>query len=255
MTPDDDDSLVCMSCHVGRESMASVDDKIASGSLSFRNIHYLPAGSMLYGADAEVGYQYRTGPGAMDPFKTYSQKFGHYNASAPGPSACATCHLADHTFKPQLTSACTGCHGEAMGDLKHIRKNRATDYNGNMDNTEPLEDEVKTFGDRVLVAMQAWAKDPVNGTLGVPLGPICYDSHAYPYWFQDTNDNGVCDNGEANYGNQYRAWDAGLLKASFNYQFWQKEPGAWAHNTHYILQLLYDSNEDLGGNLAGLTRP
>ena len=60
---------------------------------------------------------------------------------------------------------------------------------------------------------------------------------------------------EANYGNQYRAWDPALLKASFNYQFWQKEPGAWAHNTHYVLQLLYDSIEDLGGDLSGLTRP
>jgi len=35
------------------------------------------------------------------------------------------------------------------------------------------------------------------------------------------------------------------MKASFNFQFWAKEPGAWAHNTHYVLELLYDSINDL----------
>ena len=36
-----------------------------------------------------------------------------------------------------------------------------------------------------------------------------------------------------------------MMKASFNVQMWHKEPGAWAHNTPYILQLLHDSVDDL----------
>jgi hypothetical protein len=90
--------------------------------------------------------------------------------------------------------------------------------------------------------------------------PIIYDAHSYPYWFQDEDDDGVIDleldpdSGElepVSYGD----WDVPLFKASFNYQFWQKEPGAWAHNTVYILQLLYDSIDDLDGDLTGLTAP
>ena len=45
------------------------------------------------------------------------------------------------------------------------------------------------------------------------------------------------------------------MKATHNYQISQKEHGAWAHNFDYMSQLLYDSIEDLGGNVSGLIRP
>jgi hypothetical protein len=45
------------------------------------------------------------------------------------------------------------------------------------------------------------------------------------------------------------------MKASFNYQLSRKEPGAWAHNFDYMVQLLYDGIADLGGNTTTLTRP
>jgi hypothetical protein len=45
------------------------------------------------------------------------------------------------------------------------------------------------------------------------------------------------------------------LRASFNYQYSQKEPGAWVHNNKYIVQVLYDSIDDLDGDLTGLIRP
>ena len=50
-------------------------------------------------------------------------------------------------------------------------------------------------------------------------------------------------------------FDSRSLRAAFNYQYYQKEPGAWAHNNPYIVQILYDSIQDLGGNTTGLTRP
>jgi hypothetical protein len=50
-------------------------------------------------------------------------------------------------------------------------------------------------------------------------------------------------------------FDSESLRATFNYQYAQKEPGAWAHNNKYIVQVLYDSIEDLGGDLTGLIRP
>ena len=36
-------------------------------------------------------------------------------------------------------------------------------------------------------------------------------------------------------------FDSKALRAAFNYQYYQKEPGAWAHNNKYIVQILYDS--------------
>jgi hypothetical protein len=50
-------------------------------------------------------------------------------------------------------------------------------------------------------------------------------------------------------------FDSKSLRAAFNYQYYQKEPGAWAHNNPYIVQILFDSIEDLGGVTTGLTRP
>ena len=34
-----------------------------------------------------------------------------------------------------------------------------------------------------------------------------------------------------------------------------KDPGAYAHNPTYILQVLYDSIEDVGGDVTSLVRP
>jgi hypothetical protein len=46
-----------------------------------------------------------------------------------------------------------------------------------------------------------------------------------------------------------------LAKAAYNYQFYAKEPGAWAHNFDYMAELLIDSIQALGGSVASLTRP
>ena len=82
-----------------------------------------------------------------------------------------------------------------------------------------------------------------------------YDSHAYPYFFVDTNGDGEATPDEANYGNQYKAWTPTLLKAAYNYQYVQKDPGGYAHNAAYILQVLYDTIEDLGGDVSTMVRP
>ncbi|MHC4223882.1 MAG: polyheme membrane-associated cytochrome C, partial [Planctomycetota bacterium] len=86
--------------------------------------------------------------------------------------------------------------------------------------------------------------------------PVAYDGHSYPYFFNDNNPtNGIVDPAEANYGNRYQDWTAELMRAAHNYQFSQKEPGAWAHNFAYMTQLLIDSIEDLGGDISGYVRP
>ncbi len=49
-------------------------------------------------------------------------------------------------------------------------------------------------------------------------------------------------------------WTPRMLKAAYNYQVSVKDPGAFAHGNKYIVQLLYDSIEDLGGDVSKLAR-
>ena len=80
--------------------------------------------------------------------------------------------------------------------------------------------------------------------------PIVYDTASYPYFFIDTNADGESDEDEAVFPNQYASWTPRLLKATYNYQVSSKDPGAFAHGGKYIIQLLYDSIEDLNAALA-----
>jgi hypothetical protein len=80
---------------------------------------------------------------------------------------------------------------------------------------------------------------------------IAYDTNAYPYFFGDANANGQIDEGEG----QYAAWTPTMLRAAYNFQYSQKDPGAFAHNGKYILQILYDSIEAIGGDVSAFTRP
>jgi hypothetical protein len=49
------------------------------------------------------------------------------------------------------------------------------------------------------------------------------------------------------------------LSAAYNYHFVKMDPGAFAHNPKYVIQLMYDSLADLGAqvpvDMSGLVRP
>jgi hypothetical protein len=240
-----DDSFICMSCHKGRESKATVDERIDQGRPTFRNIHYLPAGSTLYGADVGVAYEFDG--------KSYAGKWGHFG---PGASDCVTCHLPQHTFLPEVKDSCNFCHPEAGGDITRIRRNSGgvdtIDYDGNGDATERLKDELAVYGGRVLTAMQDYAEGMSNATVNKF---IVYSEHTYPYWMNDLDRDRVTDPEEESRSNSYSSWDAPLARAAFNYQYWKKEPGFWAHNSDYAFQIMYDTIESLGGDTGGLVRP
>ncbi len=80
---------------------------------------------------------------------------------------------------------------------------------------------------------------------------LCTILHAYPYYFADANGNGVVDEGEGSYA----TWTPRLLKAAYNYQYFQKDPGAFAHNGVYMIQVLYDAINDVGGDVSSMVRP
>jgi hypothetical protein len=62
----------------------------------------------------------------------------------------------------------------------------------------------------------------------------------------DTGDDGAV---------RYNAFTPRLVKAAYNYQYSQKDPGAYVHNPQFVVQFLIDSIEDLGGDVSAYTRP
>ncbi|MBA4399693.1 MAG: hypothetical protein C0396_07490 [Anaerolinea sp.] len=100
--------------------------------------------------------------------------------------------------------------------------------------------------EKLLVEVQTYAKSKA-GTA------IAYSSSAYPYFFIDANADGVKDEGDTE---KYATWTPRLLFSAYNYQYAVKDPGGFAHNGKYIIQVLYDSLQSLNpASVTGLTRP
>ncbi|OGN93095.1 MAG: hypothetical protein A2Y88_05985 [Chloroflexi bacterium RBG_13_48_10] len=230
---------ICIECHQGRESTVSVNraigdkpDDTVDAALRFRNPHYFGAGATLFGTEAQGAYEY-TG-------KTYLGHHAHVDAG----QSCVTCHNV-HNLSIN-TQLCAGCHGGAT-DPDKIRMG-TTDYDGDANTTEGMYDEIATVEEMLLAAIQKYAADKAGS-------PVVYDAASYPYFFIDTNADGVADPDELVRANGYASWTPRLLRASYNYQWVQKDPGAFTHNGKYILQVLYDSLQDVGGDVTKLTRP
>jgi hypothetical protein len=229
---------LCMECHQGRESgksveedieAASVDDDTVSSELGFINIHYYVAAANQFGTVVNGGYEYEG--------MTYDARFSHVT----GYNACITCHNP-HSLQVDLFR-CNTCH-TGITDPKDIRYYGSfMDYDGDGDNEEGVYYEIIDLEAKLYAAMQRYARN----TVGMP---IVYDSHTYPYFFNDTNDNGIPDESEANYGNQYRSFTPRLLRAAYNYQVSRKDPNSFAHGGKYIIQLLYDSIMDLNSKFV-----
>ncbi len=242
---------LCISCHQGRESTVSVNAAITKSKagaddvtpdLAFRNVHYFAAGATLFGTEVKGAYEYEG--------KEYNGRYMHVEDF----QACTECHET-HTGELKV-DACADCHDgvEVQEDLKTIRTEPdgvdAIDYNGNGDSTEPVADEIASFQDALMASIQKYAVDTAGS-------PIAYSSAAYPYFFIDTNNNGTVDADEADAKNGYASWTPNLLRAAYDYQYAAKDPGVFAHNADYILQVLYDSIEAVGGKdaVANFTRP
>ena len=140
---------------------------------------------------------------------------------------------------------CQGCH--QTPNPENIRIKLVADYDGDGDATEGIFGEVETLTEKLYEALKEKSVEQGN--------PLVYDAHAYPYFFNDTNANGTGDTEEINVPNGYKSWTPRLLKAAYNLQYAMKDPGAYAHNGTYILQVLYDAIQDVGGDLTGLVRP
>jgi hypothetical protein len=227
---------LCMECHQGRASKATIDTKIASAGvpnddtsstkLSFSNVHYYAAAASQFGTFVKGGYEYAG--------LEYDARFSHVT----GYNACITCHNP-HSLKVNLR-ACNTCH-TGITDPKDIRYvGSQVDYDGDGDVTEGMYYEIQDIMAKALDTIMRYARTVLNK-------PIVYDPLNSPYWFFDTNGNGIKDADETT---GYNAFSVRLLKAAYNYQVAKKDPNNYAHNGKYIIELLYDSMEDLNKSLS-----
>ncbi len=240
---------LCIECHQGRESTASMnaailasgaksDDEVAmkadgkSPALSFKNIHYLAAGATLFGTDAQAAYEYK------------DQKYNGAHAHVAAGFTCSSCHDV-HALQVK-TADCVKCHANAKDGLEKIVM-VPVDYDGN-GKAEGMEVEVNGVAVQLFAAIQKYAKE--KSKVG-----LVYDANAYPYFYADVDGDGKGDVDDKGAGVRFTMWTPNLLRAAYDYQYFQKDPGGFAHNGKYVLQILIDSVKAVGGDVSKMTRP
>jgi hypothetical protein len=208
------DANLCIECHQGRSSTPTVNnalgdmpDDTPDETIRFSNIHYFAAGATNFGTEAKGAYEFDG--------KTYAGRHPHIETGLD----CTTCHEV-HALEVKV-EACATCHGAASDpeDPATFRMDD-TDWDGDEDVTEGVKSEIATFAERLYAGIQAYAKD--KGT------PIVYDAHTNPYFFVDADEDGVPDSNDEGLV-RYNAWSPNLLRSAFNYQYYQKDPGNFAH--------------------------
>jgi hypothetical protein len=231
----------CIECHLGLESSISVYDITGSidptaqdtpdEALVFINSHAISAATP-FGTQVKGGFEYQG--------QTYK---GQYIRGEEF-FLCNRCH-DPHTLAITLAT-CGECHTFDGLDPQGIRVD-TTDYDGDGNHQEGIASEIDTLHGYLLETIQGYTEEVLGKAIGF--------SSTYPYFFVDSNGDREIDSQEAVYENRFLPWTPRLLMAAYNYNFIAHDPGAYAHNSDYALQLLYDSIADLGGNTSTITRP
>jgi serine/threonine protein kinase len=236
---------ICIVCHQGRNSKNTVESAIGRNApdalieLSSQNPHYDAAGATLFGTDAGGAYEYEG--------REYAGRYLH----ADNLLECIDCHNPHSTALNLGT--CATCHTGQFNspvDLRSVRYSldKAVDYDGDGDIQEGIYGEIETLNQLLYPTIQYYSQERVGKGIG-------YRGDIFPFYFIDTNGDGTIQDEEAVTENSMTLWTPRLSRAAYNYQWSMKDPGAYAHNPQYMIQILYDTLKDLGADVSALTRP
>ena len=222
----------CLTCHQGRAAGADVEKATAdlpvdepAPALRFINPHCAPAAATWLGGYGMAGYHYDG--------RDYSGRFFHARPVA----SCNSCH-EPHTLEVEF-EPCLTCHqADSPQDIRIARQS----YDGSGDTSVGIRSDIVANADTLLKMIVAYS-DEVAGV------PLIYDGTRYPYFFADANGDGAIDTAEGR-PVAYAAWTPRSLRAAFNWKFVTADPGNYAHNPQYTLELLHDSISDLSDPLG-----
>lgn len=222
----------CMTCHQGRtagidvvEAVAGFDVDTPNPDLRFINPHYATAAATWLGGYGGSGYHYDG--------KHYSGRFFHARPVA----SCNSCHQP-HTLEVAF-EPCLTCH--QADDPQGIRIARQS-YDGSGNTTKGIRADIMANAETLLDMIKAYSTE-------VAQVPMVYDGTRYPYFFTDANGDGVIDQSSEG-AVAYRSWTPRSLRAAYNWKLVTTDPGNYAHNPPYMLELLHDSIEDLSAPLG-----
>ncbi|MDG4647330.1 cytochrome C [Roseibacterium sp. SDUM158017] len=222
----------CMTCHQGRtagvtvsEAVAGLPDDRPDAAIRFVNPHYATAAATWLGGYGGAGYHYEG--------RDYAGRFFH----ARPIDSCVSCHQP-HTLEVQVES-CSTCHEN--GTPAEIRISRHS-FDGSGDTSQGIREDIHNNADLLLEMVGRYGAEVAGA-------PILYDGGRYPYFFADGNADGVADTADGQ-PVAYSSWTPRMLRAAYNWKLVTADPGAYAHNPHYALQLLHDSVADLAGPLG-----
>ena len=259
--PDVSGSNVCLSCHVGRETGDVIkvsysnqtvnnrtdipnDGTAEDGVRGFINSHYLTAGIQLFGVG---GFEYDT----LEPTLSYEDVtfFQHDEIGTeaqPGTGTngpCVGCHMSadeSHIFLPVKADHDTGLITEVTAN---VCIECHADNAGNPTTTPESLNTSKAQYESSLEALR----------LALEAKGIFF-AESHPYFFRDSNNNGILDDTEKVSSNAFTNWGGvnpasstdpfhwrNVMGAAFNFNLLAHDPGGYAHNRFYIKALIWDS--------------
>ncbi len=222
----------CLTCHQGRSAGTDVEEAIAgldldtpNPELRFINPHYATAAATWLGGYGAAGYHYAG--------QDYFGRFFHARPVA----SCNSCH-EPHTLEVEF-EACTTCHDESEPAAIRIARQS---YDGSGDTAKGISADIEANSDLLLEMIGAYADEVIGA-------PVIYDAGSYPYFFADANGDGAIDMADGR-PVAYSSWTPRSLRAVFNWKLVTADPGNYAHNPQYSLQLLYDAIADVAEPLG-----
>lgn len=222
----------CFTCHQGRTAGVMVEEAIGekpadepSSDLRFINPHYATAAATWLGGYGGAGYHYDD--------RNYSDRFFHARPVA----TCVSCHQP-HTLEV-ANQPCLTCHQDGVPE--EIRVSRQS-YDGSGNTEKGIHADIEANARQLMDYLDRYATE-VAGT------PLVYDGGSYPYFFTDSNNDGIADTAEGS-GIPYASWTPRMLRTAYNWKLVTSDPGAYVHNPDYALELLYDSIEDIAEPLG-----
>jgi hypothetical protein len=222
----------CLTCHQGRtagrnvvEATTGLELDKPDSTLRFINPHYATAAATWLGGYGGAGYHYE----GLD----YSGRFFH----ARPVSSCNSCH-EPHTLEVSF-EPCLTCH---QADSPEAIRLARQSYDGSGNISVGISQDIRANAARLLDMIGSYAAEVAGA-------PLVYDGTSYPYFFADANGDGFVDEA-AGEPVAYNFWTPRSLRTAYNWKLVTSDPGNFAHNPHYALELLYDSINDLSGPLG-----